>query len=331
MQFSLFRVGRKKSQLALIHAPRGCFLFLDVAHMRASLAAALGKVQPAQGGGDGADVAALRALNRKRNLGKITSTVKMTKDVNKVLEDPPLPSAQDLTRWWPDFPERNTPSPLVSYGVHTLHVPRNDQIAPMTLRHPMPPDSPPPPQRFGRISPPPDSYVGESALRTLDLQRQIPPRSPLGSPRALAHPGLQPSMPPPLMHGNAPGISTMLSLSARTPEQWRLPSTENGAHSARATTAEPGSRIRRPNPIRQEPSRNFGNPSTIKLPNANSVPADAFEELETNLHGSRALHAASQIESLDRNTRLAHWMNAFAADEEAFASKAVSDAVSYPP
>jgi hypothetical protein len=123
----------------------------------------------------------------------------------------------------------------------------------------------------------------------------------------------------------------MLSLSARTPEQWRLPSTENGAHSARATTAEPGSRIRRPNPRRQEPSRNFGNPSTIKLPNANSVPADAFEELETNLHGSRALHAASQIESLDRNTRLAHWMNAFAADEEAFASKAVSDAVSYPP
>jgi hypothetical protein len=30
---------------------------------------------------------------------------------------------------------------------------------------------------------------------------------------------------------------------------------------------------------------------------------------------------------VDRNTRLAHWMNAFAADEEAFASKAVSDAV----
>ena len=302
--------------------------------MRASLAAALGKVQPAQGGGDGADFAALRALNRKRNLGKITSTVKMTKDVSKVLEDPPLPSAQDLTRWWPDFPERNTPSPLVSYGVHTLHVPRNDQIAPMTLRHPMPPDrppdSPPPPQRFGRNSPPPDSYVGESALRTLDLQRQIPPRSPRGSPRALAHPGLLPPRSPArseVMKGNAPGMSTMLSLSARTPEQWRLPSTENGTHSARATTAEPGSRIRRPHPRRQDPSRNFGNPSTIKLPDSNSVPVDAFEELETNLHGSRALHAASQIESLDRNTRLAHWMNAFAADEEAFASKAVSDAV----
>jgi hypothetical protein len=293
MQFSLFRVGRKKSESTRSHSRPSLlfplFLFFSTAqstNMRASLAAALGKVQPAQGGGDGADVAALRALNRKRNLGKITSTVKMTKDVNKVLEDPPLPSAQDLTRWWPDFPERNTPSPLVSYGVHTLHVPRNDQIAPMTLRHPMPPDSPPPPQRFGRISPPPDSYVGESALRTLDLQRQIPPRSPLGSPRALAHPGLQPSMQPPrsparseVMHGNAPGISTMLSLSARTPEQWRLPSTENGAHSARATTAEPGSRIRRPNPIRQEPSRNFGNPSTIKLPNANSGPADAFESL----------------------------------------------------
>ena len=32
---------------------------------------------------------------------------------------------------------------------------------------------------------------------------------------------------------------------------------------------------------------------------------------------------AMQLETLDRSSRLSHWMNAFAADEEAFASKAV--------
>ena len=72
-----------------------------------------------------------------------------------------------------------------------------------------------------------------------------------------------------------------------------------------------------------EPSMAHGNPDDISLP-AEGEGGDPYAERvispkELNPHNT----SAAQLEALDKSTRLAHWMNAFAADEETFASKAV--------
>ena len=84
--------------------------------MRASLAAAL-RTQPTEGN-DG-DMQVLQKLANRRSLNQVLSTVKNVKDISEVLEEPKLPSAKDVPRWWPDPPESPTRNPLVSYGPYS--------------------------------------------------------------------------------------------------------------------------------------------------------------------------------------------------------------------
>ena len=78
--------------------PRTPFLAGDP-RMRAQLAAAL-RAQPQDEGN--AETNALRALHKKRAINVLATTVKTSVDVRVVLEDPKLPSKQDLGRWWPE-------------------------------------------------------------------------------------------------------------------------------------------------------------------------------------------------------------------------------------
>jgi hypothetical protein len=72
-----------------------------------------------------------------------------------------------------------------------------------------------------------------------------------------------------------------------------------------------------------DPSANLGNPAIIELPDGGTdTPLDVFEHLGKG-GTPYALAFSQQLETLDRSSRLAQWMSAFAADEEAFASKAV--------
>ena len=80
----------------------------------------------------------------------------------------------------------------------------------------------------------------------------------------------------------------------------------------------------RPRPRATEPSRQYGGVAPqISLP-YQPPPSDAFDRPERA--GERERRAATTLEGADNETRLAHWLHAFAGDEECFASKAVSAA-----
>jgi hypothetical protein len=72
--------------------------------------------QEAAGEGSSADQDVMKKLAKRQNLAQLTAAAKQTKDVAKLLEDPKLPSIQDLDRWWPDPVREKMLSPLVPFA-----------------------------------------------------------------------------------------------------------------------------------------------------------------------------------------------------------------------
>ena len=70
--------------------------------MRQQLAAALRQQSP-ESREMSQDMNALRAITKRRNLQNLTSTIRTTKDVSAVLEDPKLPGRNELARWYPEL------------------------------------------------------------------------------------------------------------------------------------------------------------------------------------------------------------------------------------
>jgi len=265
--------------------------------MRAQLAAAL-RAQPQDEGN--ADTNALRALHKKRTINVLATTVKTTVDVRVVLEDPKLPSKQDLGRWWPE-PARETLSPLVPFPTR----PAMDTFDTgfKVVSHASPPSTSMRGSLGGSLTPgfasPP--LGSPSAAMARSASALVLPRS--ASLPAVARDGK-----------SAPATASPLST--------------HGSHGSPlgSINARGQSRIGgkwRSKPRLGDPSANLGNPAIIELPDGGTdTPLDVFEHLGKG-GTPYALAFSQQLETLDRSSRLAQWMNAFAADEEAFASKAV--------
>ena len=271
------------------------------AAMRAQLAAAL-RAQPQDEGN--ADTNALRALHKKRTINVLATTVKTSVDVRVVLEDPKLPSKQDLGRWWPE-PARETLSPLVPFPTR----PAMDTFDAgfKVVSHASPPSTSMRGSLGGSLMPgfasPP--LGSPSAAMARSASALVLPRS--ASLPAVARDGK-----------SAPATASPLSTHLH-------PSSTHGSPLG-SINARGQSRIGgkwRSKPRLGDPSANLGNPAIIELPDGGAdTPLDVFENLGK---GSTpyALAFSQQLETLDRSSRLVQWMNAFAADEEAFASKAV--------
>ena len=270
---------------------------LGAGQMRQQLAAAL-RQQTLE---ESADVNALRRLHQKRSVNVFTGTVKTTKTVTSVLEDPKLPSKNDLGRWWPE-PARGTLNPLVPFPTR----PPAPNFERAEFVHPV--GSPVPPSTAHR-----GSTVGLLPM-TPGAMGSPPITAPL--PRTASGPSLprSASLPPatgatakdgsPAQSGGGPGSGGLNGRVGKRPDKWK-------PRKRKATIGEP--------------SITLGNPSSIELlaeEGAGAPDEDVFESLQHD-SSPRALVQSQQLEALDRSTRLAHWMNAFAADEESFASKAV--------
>jgi len=265
--------------------------------MRAQLAAAL-RAQPQDEGN--ADTNALRSLHKKRAINVLATTVKTSVDLRVVLEDPKLPSKQDLGRWWPE-PARETLSPLVPFPTR----PAMDTFDAgfKVVSHASPPSTSMRGSLGGSLTPgfasPP--LGSPSAAMARSASALVLPRS--ASLPAVARDGK-----------SAPATASPLST--------------HGSHGSPlgSINARGQSRIGgkwRSKPRLGDPSANLGNPAIIELPDGGTdTPLDVFEHLGKG-GTPYALAFSQQLETLDRSSRLAQWMNAFAADEEAFASKAV--------
>jgi len=262
--------------------------------MRAQLAAAL-RAQPQDEGN--ADTNALRALHKKRTINVLATTVKTTVDVRVVLEDPKLPSKQDLGRWWPE-PARETLSPLVPFPTR----PAMDTFDTgfKVVSHASPPSTSMRGSLGGSLTPgfasPP--LGSPSAAMARSASALVLPRS--ASLPAVARDGKSaPATASPLSTHGSPLGSINARGQSRIGGKWRS------------------------KPRLGDPSANLGNPAIIELPDGGTdTPLDVFEHLGKG-GTPYALAFSQQLETLDRSSRLAQWMNAFAADEEAFASKAV--------
>ena len=262
--------------------------------MRAQLAAAL-RAQPQDEGN--ADTNALRALHKKRTINVLATTVKTSVDVRVVLEDPKLPSKQDLGRWWPE-PARETLSPLVPFPTR----PAMDTFDTgfKVVSHASPPSTSMRGSLGGSLTPgfasPP--LGSPSAAMARSASALVLPRS--ASLPAVARDGKSaPATASPLSTHGSPLGSINARGQSRIGGKWRS------------------------KPRLGDPSANLGNPAIIELPDGGTdTPLDVFEHLGKG-GTPYALAFSQQLETLDRSSRLAQWMNAFAADEEAFASKAV--------
>lgn len=280
--------------------------------MRARLAAAL-KNQPKDG--ESKDIAALRGAIAKRQLNKLTSTVKQTQNVSAVLEEPKLPGPQDVPRWWPEPRPSRPRNPLVPFGTHTLsYSPRGrDERSFDQLQSTAFPDVQLPVAMRSARSP-----ATHDGLRIIVPRYDpSPPHEVHGIHGMHGMPATQPPSPP----GSPPraGRDSPPSLGFSRPGS-PIPRPP-GSPPSRAGTSQSARSPRRRQPTRDEPSRNFGDPRTVALlDGGDSAIGDAFELIDSV---SRSHQASIHLEALDRTTRLAHWMNAFAADNEAFASKAV--------
>ena len=309
-----------------------------------------------------ADIEALRKIAQRQNLSKLKSTVKTAKDVSGVLEDPPLPSAQDLDRWWPEPREPMINNPLIAYGVVAraevaemlrLQPERGQSLlaspttAPVVLpKPPFLPVAPRPSTVLGNgrlISPRSPRHLQQHGLSGLKQSTLIaqevssPSRAP-SSPTApnSGSPNGDARRPTPWDSGSPPARpkSPPFGKTASSRSTWSLSPRDGGA----TNTFAHSPRERRM-PDRREPSRNFGgNPAEVAktiLVADGDEQHDAFDlEADGTLRRPirpdsppssylRQGETAIQLEALDRSNRLAHWMDAFAADEEAFASRAV--------
>ena len=276
--------GRPRSAPILARDPR----------MRAQLAAAL-RAQPQDEGN--AETNALRALHKKRAINVLATTVKTSVDVRVVLEDPKLPSKQDLGRWWPE-PARETLSPLVPFPTR----PAMDTFDAgfKVVSHASPPSTSVRGSLGGSLTPgfASPSLGSPSAAMARSTSALVLPRS--ASLPAVARDGKSaPASASPLVTHGSPLGSINARGQSRIGGKWRS------------------------KPRLGDPSANLGNPALIELPDGGAdTPLDVFENVGKG-GAPHALGFSQQLETLDRSSRLAQWMSAFAADEEAFASKAV--------
>ena len=255
---------------------------------------AIGKKDLGEGGGGelgASELASLRAISKRRNLSAISSVVKTTKDVSSVLEDPKLPSQPDLARWWPE-PPSGVPNPLRPY--------RPSDRSPGRDRGPPPSGNE-------------QAWGGE----------RFPEIGPTGSTATTATTVL------PTLSGATGGtVVTALAQLPRTPGSNMKPSGSNSSLPRSSSMPSRGnSKVwRKQKTSSRDPSRTMGAPEEITLPVTVDA-VDAFARIGSAEPLSRPatqhLHMSQQLEALDRSTRLSHWLVAFEADEEAFASKAV--------
>ena len=151
--------------------------------------------------------------------------------------------------------------------------------------------------------------------------RASPPPMPITS---------SPLWPPQQLSSGGGAFGNSLMRSASMPAQPMLAVRQRSALSAVGSVGAPAGLTAPPRSSRSgyrqrprgnEPSRAFGNPSSIVLPTEGAGESGAAGD--ANNLPTQAFQLKEQLDALDRSSRLAHWMNAFAADEEAFASKAV--------
>ena len=274
--------------------PRTAPILAGDPRMRAQLAAAL-RAQPQDEGN--AETNALRALHKKRAINVLATTVKTSVDVRVVLEDPKLPSKQDLGRWWPE-PARETLSPLVPFPTR----PAMDTFDAgfKVVSHASPPSTSVRGSLGGSLTPgfASPSLGSPSAAMARSTSALVLPRS--ASLPAVARDGKSaPASASPLVTHGSPLGSINARGQSRIGGKWRS------------------------KPRLGDPSANLGNPALIELPDGGAdTPLDVFENVGKG-GAPHALGFSQQLETLDRSSRLAQWMSAFAADEEAFASKAV--------
>ena len=313
-----------------------------IPQMRASLAAAL-KKQAEAGGPQSAEMEALKKIEKRNSLRKLTSTVKTIKDVSEVLEDPPLPSAADLDRWWPEPRKTMIDYPLVAYGPgarYEAELRKMQERQPVVLpKPPFLPLSPRPSSALDGMSPSPRSprTLQLESPRTPTYETNSPPRSPpspdSATRRASPWGGSVTARP------RSPSKQASMQGSAYGSAFGSAFGSNFGSHTSRPSSVMSPRDRTSARPSKVEPSRNFGNPKNIQLPD-DGQSLDAFDfdsdgiprRSSTRPDGRpdsppsgllRPQDAALQLEAIDRSTRLAHWMDVFAADEEAFASKAV--------
>ena len=357
--------------------------------MKASLDAALKK--SLEEGNTNADIEALKKLAQRRRLEKIKATIQVSKDVTAVLEDPPLPSAADLERWWPEPKQTFVMNPLVTYGTlagHELEMLRlheerrratpqqsltaNETTEPIVL--PQAPYLPVSPRAAGGDGISPNRSKRQLKYPMLQIQIQTPrsnsellnaPLTAALSPREgtgttglnhITSSNLAGQAPLTSSSIGAPGLQAQVSYTSSIGGQALLrpqsrPGTLESGRPRSSTWGSSMSRSRSPTqgkrpslshsprraPSRLDPSRAFGNPTTIVLPEDEDDTKDAFN-LERFIGAvgrpgerrpdsppsfMRPGDTTLQLETIDRSNRLTHWMEVFQADEEAFASKAV--------
>jgi hypothetical protein len=357
--------------------------------MKASLDAALKK--SLEEGNTNADIEALKKLAQRRRLEKIKATIQVSKDVTAVLEDPPLPSAADLERWWPEPKQTFVMNPLVTYGTlagHELEMLRlheerrrpapnqsltaNETTEPIVL--PQAPYLPVSPRAAGGDGISPNRSKRQLKYPMLQIQIQTPRsnsellNAPLTAPLSpregtgttglnhLTSSNLAGQAPLTSSSIGAPGLQAQVSYTSSIGGQALLrpqsrPGTLESGRPRSSTWGSSMSRSRSPTqgkrpslshsprraPSRLDPSRAFGNPTTIVLPEDEDDTKDAFN-LERFIGAvgrpgerrpdsppsfMRLGDTTLQLETIDRSNRLTHWMEVFQADEEAFASKAV--------
>jgi len=357
--------------------------------MKASLDAALKK--SLEEGNTNADIEALKKLAQRRRLEKIKATIQVSKDVTAVLEDPPLPSAADLERWWPEPKQTFVMNPLVTYGTlagHELEMLRlheerrrpapnqsltaNETTEPIVL--PQAPYLPVSPRAAGGDGISPNRSKRQLKYPMLQIQIQTPRsnsellNAPLTAPLSpregtgttglnhITSSNLAGQAPLTSSSIGAPGLQAQVSYTSSIGGQALLrpqsrPGTLESGRPRSSTWGSSMSRSRSPTqgkrpslshsprraPSRLDPSRAFGNPTTIVLPEDEDDTKDAFN-LERFIGAvgrpgerrpdsppsfMRLGDTTLQLETIDRSNRLTHWMEVFQADEEAFASKAV--------
>jgi hypothetical protein len=259
-----------------------------------------------------ADAAILKRLQKKQALKKISATVKHTVDVSQVLEEPALPSKRDLDRWWPEA-KRETPNPLVEW-------PRSLPLKPGSAILPAAAATGPLPSPGSPGVPPRTSQSSFSLTRSISLPNQrMPSRqrtaaTALSGSRGSTLGTLPPSLPiPPRTSGGFGGQRQRPRPRGGDPSRtWRDPKAITVAIPPRSADASP-----------------VGSPEAAAFAAASSSPSAHVSAWGGGSPDgappplSPTAAGAMQLELLDRNSRLSHWMSAFAADEEAFASKAV--------
>ena len=232
------------------------------------------------------DVDALQRLAKKQALNQLSSTLKTSHDISALLDDPMTPSDNDLNRWWPEARQSiHLPSPLVAFPtVGSAH--RRIKI-----------------ESAARPQTTPTSVLGGRASSAARGPRPATVNMARSSSSAVA-----------LERGMAPAASIpAFGMLKRSASGVTLAPTKKAS-----SISSPASRSRRPGTASSvEPSRNYGDPTQVDIP-------VSPRQLNAFTTAAQLPSPRRQLEILDRDERLSHWMKAFAADEEIFKSKAVS-------